>query len=81
MILYHCTTPKKLDRYKKTGCILSPVRGWKYINSAKNWCKKTGRSIILKIETGTAYPLPDHQPRGHAFWIDDNIRNYKAIKV
>ena len=79
MILYHCTTDKKLKRYKDTGAILSPVRGWKFIESAKKWSIKTGRNIILKIDCDTAFPLPDHKPRGHAYWTDQNIRNYEII--
>ena len=79
MKLYHCTTEKKLKRYKATGCILSPVRGWIYLNSAKEWCKKTGRNIILEIDAEKSYPLPDHRPLGHAHWVDENIRQYKVL--
>jgi len=82
MKVYHCTTPHKLERYKGSNCIYSPVRGFTFLNSAKQWCKKTGRSIILEIETKDAYPLPDHWEygKGIAVWIDDNVRNYKIIK-
>ena len=80
MEIFHCTTPKRLKRYKDTGCILSPVRGWKYLKSAENWCKKTGRTIIIKFDAEKYYPLPDHKPLGHAFWCDEYIRNYKIIK-
>ena len=79
MILFHCTTPKKLERYKNTGCILSPVRAWKFLNSAKAWNKRTGRTIILKFEVDEAYPLPDHKPMGHAYWADENIREWQII--
>lgn len=48
MKIYHCTTPKKLERYKATGCILPPVRGWKYLNSAKQWGKRVGIKNYLK---------------------------------
>lgn len=81
MKLYHCTTPKKLKRYKNTGCILSPVRAWRYINSAKNWCKKTGRTIILEFDVKEYYPLPDHKPLGHAYWTPEYIRNWNLINL
>lgn len=28
MIVFHVTTLKKLEKYKKTGAILPPVRAW-----------------------------------------------------
>ena len=80
MKIYHCTTPKKMERYKNTGCILSPVRGWKYLRSAENWCKKTGRTIILEMEIGTAYPPPDHKPLFHSYWADENVKEYQIVR-
>lgn len=79
LTLYHCTTKRKLDRYKATGCILSPVRGWRYMDSARTWGKRTGRDIILKIEVGVAWPLPDHYPRYHAYWADENIKEWEEV--
>jgi hypothetical protein len=80
MILFHCTSNKKFNKYIKTGCILPPVRGWKSIDSAKNWCNRTGRNIILKFECSEAYPLPDHKPRLHAYWTNEMIHEYEIIK-
>lgn len=77
--LFHCTTPHKIERYKSTGFIVSPVRGWKYINSAKEWGKKTGRSVIVEFECEIAYPLPDHKPLYHSYWTPENIKDYKII--
>lgn len=79
MILYHCTTNKKLQRYLNTGYIISPVRGWSYIESAEKWCKHTGRNIILKIECDIAYPLPDHKPLYHSFWTPENIYKWEIL--
>ncbi len=79
MIGYHVTTPKKLERYKATGVILSPVRFWIFKDSASTWMKKTGRTIILKINVDKAYPLPDHQPRGHAYWTPEIIRKWEIV--
>jgi len=79
MIGYHVTTQKKLDRYKHTGCILEPVRFWSDLGSAKKWGNKTGRALILKIEILKQYPISGHKPRGHAWWIDQNIYTWERI--
>ena len=70
MIGYHVTTPKKVARYEATGGILPPVRFWPNLLTAKRWAKRTGRSVILKIEAQTAWPMPDHRP---AHWADEMI--------
>jgi len=79
MIGYHCTTTSKLEKYKRTGCILPPVRFWIFENSARMWLKKTCRDVLLKIEVDTSYPLPDHKPNGHGWWSPEHVRNYKII--
>ena len=79
MIGYHCTTEKKLDRYCKTGAILPPVRFWKYQKSAENWCKRTSRNILLKIEITETHPLPDHKPIGHAYWSPEIVREWEFL--
>jgi hypothetical protein len=76
VIGYHVTTPKKLVRYQATGAILPPVRFWKYEQSAIDWARRTGRTIILAIDVGEAYPLPDHKPRGHAWWTPEFVREW-----
>ncbi len=81
MKLYHCTTDKKLLKYKQTGFIISPVRGWKYLQSAINWNKKTGRNIILEIECKESFPLPDHKPLYHSFWTPENIYKFEVVRL
>jgi len=76
MIGYHVTTPKKLDKYKSTGGILPPVRFWPNLETAKRWAKRTSRTIILQIEYGIAYPLPDHKP---AKWTPEIIKRYQPL--
>ena len=76
MIGYHVTTPRKLQRYKKTGCILPPVRFWPNEYTAHKWAKKTLRSIILKIEVDQYYPLPDHRP---ACWTPHHINSWEIL--
>ena len=73
---FHVTTPKKLARYIATGCILPPVRFWRFEDSAKAWANKTHRTVILRIEASEAYPMPDHHPRGHAWWTPEHVRNW-----
>lgn len=81
MIGYHCTTQSKLRRYKRTGCILPPVRFWIFRESARAWAKRTHRNIILRLDIdGPCYPLPDHHPRGHAWWHDGMVREWDEVK-
>ena len=76
MIGYHMTTPKKLARYQATGAILPPVRFWQYERSARDWGSRTGRSVMLVIDVREAFPLPDHKPRGHAWWTPEFVREW-----
>ena len=76
---YHVTTPKKLSRYEETGCILEPVRFWSNVDSAKRWGRRAGRGIVLKIEVQRAWPLPDHKPRGAAWWTDESVRTWQEV--
>lgn len=76
---YHCTTPTKLERYRATGAILPPVRFWAYDDSARAWCGRTQRSIVLEIEVVDAHPLPDHKPAGHAYWSRDVVRAWREL--
>ena len=76
MIIYHATTPAKVKRYCATGAILPPVRGWAFLTSAQAWAKRVGRSVVLRLDADVAYPPPDHQPRGHAYWSPNVIRSW-----
>lgn len=70
---YHVTTSKKMDRYTDTGAILPPVRFFPTLYTAKEWAKRTGRDLILRIECNESYPLPDHKP---ARWTPEIIREW-----
>ena len=75
MLGWHVTTPAKLERYKATGGILPPVRFWIYKQSAEIFARRTGRTVIIPLEvTDNYYPLPDHKPRGHAYWTPNIVR-------
>ena len=74
MTLYHCTTPKKIDRYNISGRILQPVRGFSTKEAATKWCQLTGRTVILSFEAHNVWKLPDHHNRfGTAWWNEGDI--------
>jgi len=78
MIGYHVTTPRKVQRYTDTGCILPPVRFWPNEYTARRWAKRTGRSVVLQIEVDISHPLPDHKP---ARWSPDLVRSWVDLNA
>lgn len=68
------TTPKKYDKYLKTGGILPPVRFWPSLETAQKLAKRVSRTVILEIKCDVSYPLPDHKP---ARWTPEIIRSYR----
>lgn len=82
MKLYHATTPRKAKKYRETGCICKPVRGFTTLQGAMAWALKVGRTVIYEIEGGPAYKLPDHHNKfGEAWWIDQDVscENIKCV--
>lgn len=82
MKLYHATTPKKAKKYRETGEILKPVRGFTTLQAAMAWAIKTGRTVIYEVNGDPAYKLPDHHNQyGEAWWIDCDIpvKNIKCV--
>ena len=77
--LYHVTTPRKAKRYRESGCIKSPVRGFDTVSAALAWGMKTGRTVLLKIPTENheredVHKLPDHHNKyGEAWWIEGDV--------
>jgi len=71
--LFHATTPKKLARYRATGRILPPVRGFDSAAAAVEWGRTAGRSVIVEVTVVTdVWPLPDHHnSEGLAWWTLD----------
>jgi len=70
---WHCTTDRKLQRYKESGRIIQPVRFWPTKELAEEWAKRTSR-FVIKIELpGISYPLPDHKP---ALWCPEDVTNF-----
>lgn len=80
MILYHATTPAKAKKYRETGHIISPVRGFTTFQAALAWCVKTGRTVVLEFDAYEAHKLPDHHNKfGDAWWNDGNIHFWKCV--
>lgn len=80
MILYHSTTPKKAKRYKETGYIIKPVRGFTTLQAAMAWSMKVGRTVIYQIECDAPHKLPDHHNEfGEAWWNDGNVSKFKCV--
>jgi antibiotic biosynthesis monooxygenase (ABM) superfamily enzyme len=80
VILYHVTTPKKVQRYGNSGRIIKPVRGFTTEKAAMAWAMKTGRSVILEIESENFHKLPDHHNDfGEAWWFDEDVKSWKCI--
>lgn len=74
MRLYHVTSEKLAKKYRESGCIHKPVRGFTTLQGAMAWAIKVGRPIIYVVEGETAYKLPDHHNKwGEAWWIDNDI--------
>ena len=78
--LYHVTTPAKAKRYRQTGFIRSPVRGFDSQMAAMAWAIRVGRTVIMEFEAENPYKLPDHHNQfGSAWWNDGNVENYKCF--
>ncbi len=82
MQLYHATTPKKAKRYRETGCIKSPVRGFTTLLAAMAWAMKTNRTVVIKFNASSPHKLPDHHNEfGEAWWNDGDVNcsEYKCV--
>jgi len=61
MIVYHVCSYSKLQKYKKTGYILPPVRAWENIEQAQRMSVSTGRRIIIRLK----FPNNAEKLEGH----------------
>jgi hypothetical protein len=77
--LYHVTTPKKVQRYHESRRIIAPVRGFTTLTAALAWGCKTGRSVVLEIESEDVHKLPDHHNRfGEAWWSATDVSKWSC---
>lgn len=80
MRLYHATTQKKARRYRETGAIKSPVRGFTTDKAAMAWAMKVGRTVIIEFDAKSPHKLPDHHNQfGEAWWNDGDITAWKCV--
>lgn len=71
MIVYHVCSAKKLDKYRKTGFILPPVRAWENIEQAQRMSISTGRRVILRLR------FPKNAPKLEGHFNQAKVLNYK----
>ncbi len=80
MELFHATTPAKARRYRETGRIIKPVRGFTTEKAAMAWAMKVGRKVIISFHSVGAHKLPDHHNKfGDAYWQDSDVTEWKCI--
>lgn len=80
MKLFHATKEKMAKKYRETGYIKSPVRGFTTLKGAMAWAIKSNRKVIYEIECPNPYKLPDHHNKyGEAWWNDGNVHEFKCI--
>lgn len=80
--IYHATTPAKVKKYRETGYIVKPVRGFDNQIAAMAWASKVMRTVILEVEVDKSklHKLPDHHNAyGNAYWYDDNANEFKCV--
>jgi hypothetical protein len=61
MIVWHCCSLGRLDKYRKSGKIVAPVRAWETITQAQRMSLSTGRRIILRLK----FPNNAQKLEGH----------------
>lgn len=71
MVVYHCCSYKKLQKYLKSGGIIPPVRAWENIEQAERMSKSTGRKIILRLK------FPDDAPKLEGHFNQARVLNTK----
>lgn len=77
MKLFHVATARKVRRYRETGYIKAPVRGFTTLMAAMAWAIKVNRQVILEFEADKPHKLPDHHNRfGEAWWNDGDIHQW-----
>lgn len=80
MIIYHVTTESKAKKYRETGHIISPVRGFNTLEAAMAWAIRVGRKVIYEVSSDKVFKLPDHHSKfGDAYWIDENVKDFKCV--
>lgn len=81
-VLYHMTTPRKAQRYRETGYIRNPVRGFDRMDAAMAWALGGGRTVLMRVvapDDALVHRLPDHHNVfGEAYCIDADVRDWRT---
>jgi RNA:NAD 2'-phosphotransferase (TPT1/KptA family) len=76
MKVYHVTSSKKYEKYKREGRIKSPVRAWVDIFEAVRFSCQTGRPIILRLKfPNDVERLPSHGGNAVVLHSDFSLEN------
>jgi hypothetical protein len=79
MILFHATTPRKAKKYRESGRIIPPVRGFDSGMAAMAWALDKHRTVILMFEADKVHKLPDHHNKfGNAWWADEDVTDWEC---
>jgi hypothetical protein len=82
MIVYHVTSIKKFDKYRKSGIIKSPVRAWVDVKEAERFSVSTGRPIILRLKfPPDAEVLEDHKGMARVLRDDYKLNEQFGVKL
>lgn len=77
MVVWHCCSAKKFDKYRKSGKILAPVRAWEDIEQAKRMSLSRGTLIILRLKFPNNAPkCPGHFGKARIIYYDLPFRNF-----
>lgn len=77
MIVFHVCSLRKLEKYKKTGYILPPVRAWENIEQAQRMSISTGRRIILRLNfPSNASKLDGHFNQARVLYSKYKIHDF-----
>jgi hypothetical protein len=81
-VLYHATKEKMARKYRESGRIFKPVRGFTTLQGAMAWAIKTGRKVIYEIEgdDDKCHKLPHHHNLwGEAWWFDQDVYQFRCV--
>ena len=71
MIVFHVYSYKKLDKYKKIGYIIPPVRVWENMEQVVRMSKSTGWQVILRLR------FPDNADKLDGYYGQARVLNYR----
>lgn len=70
MIVYHCTSFRKINKYLQSGQINPPVRAWENLAQAERYSISTHNKIILRLK------FPDQADKLKGHFKEARVLNY-----